>query len=112
MHYNQFDIVLIEFPFTDKKHRFKVRPVVIISSAEYNKNSLFVIAAMITSAKNSTMWGDILIEMPELSDLRPNSCIRIKLGTVMKEDVIKKISSLDFATQLKLKSQLNQLLNL
>ena len=48
MIYNQFDIVLVPFPFTDKNSS-KKRPALILSNKDYQIKTNHLILTMITS---------------------------------------------------------------
>ncbi len=50
--YDSGDIVISEFPFTDKSES-KIRPVLILSNSEYNESRSNIIAAQITSQYSS-----------------------------------------------------------
>jgi mRNA interferase MazF len=53
--YNQFDIVKVPFPFTDKQTT-KTRPALVLSSHEaFNEKVGHSVIAMFTSAKHSAL---------------------------------------------------------
>jgi len=48
--YDQFDVVVMAFPFSDKA-KSKRRPVLVISTGDFNRNTGHLLTAMITTAK-------------------------------------------------------------
>ena len=99
MQYKQFEIVVTEVPFIDDRTQSKVRPVVVISSDEYNKHTGFIVVAMITSAKHSKLWNDIAIIDPEVIGLKEPSIIRMKFMNMLASEVLAKIGTLDGRNQ-------------
>lgn len=82
MTYNQFDIVKVPFPFTDKLAT-KNRPALIISSADaFNNQIEHSVMAMITSAKQSDWPLDTVITDIQTAGLPVPSLIRLKLFTL------------------------------
>jgi len=80
--YNQFDIVKVPFPFTDKLAT-KNRPALIISSAHAFNNPIeHSVMAMITSAKQSDWPLDTVITDIQTAGLPVPSLIRLKLFTL------------------------------
>ncbi len=75
------------------------RPAVVISSDEYNKHTGFIVIAMITSAKHSKLWNDIIITDPEAIGLKEPSIIRMKFTNILVSEVLAKIGTLDSKTQ-------------
>ena len=111
MIYNQFDVVVIPFPFTDKDS-YKRRPVLIISNQTFNQSHNQLILSMITTAKNSSWESDIIINDYEFANLSIPSIIRLKLFTLDSSLVIRKLGCLsdgDINTvKIKLKQHLFQ----
>ena len=58
--YNRGDVVLVSFVFSDESAK-KLRPVVVISSAAYNRSRQEIIVAAITSNIRRRLFGDHLI---------------------------------------------------
>ena len=80
--YNQFDIVKVSFPFTDKLAT-KNRPALIISSADaFNNQIEQSVMAMITSTKQSDWPLDTVITDIQTAGLPVPSLIRLKLFTL------------------------------
>ncbi len=107
MQYKQFDIIVTEVPFIDDRTKSKVRPAVIISSDEYNKYTGFIVVAMITSAKHSTLWNDIAITDPEAIGLKEPSVIRMKFTNILANEVLAKIGTLHEKNQNALQEKMN-----
>lgn len=106
MQYSKFNVIVIDFPFIDDRQRSKVRPAVIVSSNEYNKQTGFVMVAMITSAKHSKLWNDVEIANPEKLELSEPSIIRMKFANVLQADILAKIGTLDEKNQSALQEKL------
>ena len=97
--YEQGDIVLIPVPFTDLSSS-KKRPVLILSSGYYNKNTDDLIVAAITSNIDKKPYI-IEITSNDLSNgnLLHKSCVRAdKLYTLSQSIVIKKFGTLKSET--------------
>ncbi|OFW85603.1 MAG: hypothetical protein A2887_04145 [Alphaproteobacteria bacterium RIFCSPLOWO2_01_FULL_40_26] len=62
MSHHKFDIVVTAFPFIEKNQETKIRPAVIVSDDDYNKNTGFVVIAMVTSSAHSELWGSKKIQ--------------------------------------------------
>ena len=62
------DVIIVPFPFTDRTST-KCRPALVLSNTEFNTATGHIIAAMITSAKQSAWASDVAI-----TDLAAASC--------------------------------------
>lgn len=78
---NQFDVVVVPFPFVDTP-KAKPRPVLVISSDRFVQENDHCIAAMITSALHTPWYGDTAITDLEHAGLSKPSIIRLKLFTL------------------------------
>jgi mRNA interferase MazF len=107
MQYSKFDVIVIDFPFIDDRKKSKVRPAVIVSSDEYNKQTGFVVVAMITSAKHSKLWNDVEIASHEKLELSEPSIIRMKFANVLQADILATIGTLDKKNQSALQGKLS-----
>lgn len=98
MIYNQFDVVIIPFPFTDAPVS-KRRPALVLSSGEeFNKKIDRSIMAMITSTKSNSWPLDVLLEEPRKANLPKTCLVRMKLFTIdhiLIEEKIGTLSSKD-----------------
>lgn len=94
MIYKQWDIVLIPFPFTDLKV-VKKRPGLIISPDHFNWDEQDVIIVYLTSnLKSRDRVGDYRIMKWEAANLPKPTLIRMKLGTISKSIILKKLGRL------------------
>ncbi len=99
MKYNQREIVLVPFPYSDLTS-VKRRPVVILSNKRFNENSEDVVVAAITSKEFSDEYS-IMITNNELEYgiLPEPSVIKIsKLFTIHKSKIVKKFSILNHSS--------------
>lgn len=104
--YNQRDIVLVPFPFSDLSETRK-RPVLVLSRDKENKNSDDLIVCAVTSnlkdKKNS-----VLIDKINLSggDIPVRSSVKVnKLFCIDKKLVVKKFAQLNKQTFEKIKKE-------
>ncbi len=86
--YTPYSVVLVPFPFTDKKYE-KKRPAIVLSSTQHQKNTGHITLLMITSAKNSSWPSDHLIKHLDETGLNAASLIRQKIFTIDSRLVIK-----------------------
>jgi mRNA interferase MazF len=109
--YEQFEVVVVPFPFTDK-FASKRRPAVILSNAlTFNNVINHSAMAMITTASRSSWPLDITIEQLGSAGLQSPSIIRMKLFTLDHELILKRIGILADEDRLKIQSVLQKLLN-
>ncbi len=95
MTYDQWDIVLIPFPFTNLTIA-KKRPALIISPSEFNRDLEAVIIMFITSNISAYgRTGDYKIKEWEKAGFPKPSMARMKLATVDKKIIIKKFGHLE-----------------
>ena len=86
-------IVVVPFPYSARSEE-KRRPAVVVSG-ERVARAVFVWIAMITSARNSTMSGDLLIEDLELAGLAVASVVRpLKIACIERSRILFAIGSL------------------
>jgi mRNA interferase MazF len=80
--YQQFDVVVVPFPFTDRPVT-KKRPALVISDAgNFGDRIGHAVLAMITSAKNSPWPLDVAISNLAVAGLPAPSKVRMKLFTL------------------------------
>jgi len=110
VNFDTFDVVVVPFPFTDKKTT-KRRPALILSDAKvFNCQVGQAVMAMITSAKNSGWPLDIEIQDLDSAGLPSPSAIRMKLFTLDEKLIIRKAGKLASSDQDKIIAALRQLL--
>ena len=105
--YNQFDIVKLPFPFTDKNTE-KKRPALIISKPSYQENHHHCIFAMITSAKQSQWVDDVIISDLKLAGLPTDSKIRFKIFSLHTSLIIGDLGKLQKTDIMLVKQHLNK----
>lgn len=93
MIYNQFDIILVPFPFTDKNVS-KKRPAIVLNNRNYQIKTNHLILAMITSAKNSRWENDFEIKEIESTGLKTNCFIRYKIFSLDERLILKKVGTI------------------
>ena len=96
---NQGDIISVNFAPTKGREQSGERPALVISNTKYNKQSGFVLACPITSAKRAMnirvpfdertkTQGDILCEQVRIIDLRERSYRIIESAP---QDILQKV---------------------
>jgi len=96
---NQGDIISVNFAHTKGREQSGERPALVISNTKYNKQSGFVLACPITSAKRAMnirvpfdertkTQGDILCEQVRIIDLRERSYRIIESAP---QDILQKV---------------------
>jgi mRNA interferase MazF len=93
--FEQRDIIIIPFPFTDLSAN-KQRPALIISSSEFNRRNLDVICCMITSHFESSADHVAIRDGDcEMGPMGKESVIKpFRLFTVSKSRIIKRYNKL------------------
>ena len=95
MTYKPFEVVVVPFPFTDRKEG-KRRPALVLSDRiQFNKPSGHMVLAMITSQKNPDWPLDTSITGKRQAGLAAPSKIRMKFFTLDNRLIVKKIGSLN-----------------
>ena len=93
MIYKKWDIILVSFPFTDLKSS-KMRPALIISPDEYNRNTDLVIAFITSKLDGEYRIGDYKIENWGQAGFPKPSMLRMKFATIDKAIVRKSLGRL------------------
>ena len=92
MTFEPFDIVVVPFPFTDRKAE-KRRPALVVSSNEFNRGHRHSILAMITSAPGE--WpSDVTIRDWQEAGLSVPCKVRFKLFTLDDDRVLRRLGTL------------------
>lgn len=107
--YEQFDVVVVPFPFTDKAAA-KRRPAVVLSTAGFNKTAQHSAMAMITSSGHSPWPLDVSLQDLRTAGLPSPSVVRMKLFTLDHRFVIRRAGTLGKADRVALQSTLERLL--
>ncbi len=93
----RYDVVVVPFPFTDRRMS-KRRPALALSSEEFSANSGHTVLAMITSARNPSWPMDIAIDAMA-AGLQNPSTVRMKLFTLDNRLILREVGSLSHADQ-------------
>ncbi len=93
MTFKLHDVVVVSFPFIDSSVK-KRRPALIVSSGEFNEKHDQLILAMITTAKHSSWQSDIKLLDYADAHLTVPSIVRLKLFTLEKSMVIRRLGHL------------------
>lgn len=105
----QFDVVVVPFPFTDSA-RAKRRPALVISRAAALGGTIgHSVLAMITSAANSPWPLDVPLSDLGLAGLPAPSVVRMKLFTLDHRFVLRKAGALSPADASRVSQALRQL---
>lgn len=91
--YSPGDIVVVPFPFTDRRAT-KRRPALVCSSLEFNRTSRHVVLAMITTATHTHWPGDVPIRDEATSGLPAPSVVRWKLFTLDASLILRRAGAL------------------
>lgn len=105
--YDQFDVVVVPFPFSDMPMT-KKRPAVVIS--DYSGHH--TVLAMITSQSHTYFPLDCKISNPKMAGLPKTCVIRMKLFTIDTRLIQKKIGALAISDKENLVSSLKKLIPL
>lgn len=103
---NQWDVVTVPFPFTDKSTT-KRRPALVLSNATFNKSGHTVLSIITT--KGHRPWpGDSEIEEYPAAGLNLQCQVRLKIFTLDNRLLLKKIGHLAEKDSKMVKKQLHQ----
>lgn len=91
--FKRLDVLVIPFPFVESL-KSKPRPVVVLTTEEFNVQNGHCVAAMITTASHSQWVGDINIKDLPIAGLKHSSVIRMKLFTLDMRMGARKIGQL------------------
>ena len=112
MTFEAFDVVVVPFPFTDRRTA-KRRPALVLSDAgNFNHRVGQSVLAMITSARNSDWPLDVEIEDLDSAGLPSASVVRMKLFTLDQQLIIRKAGALAETDRKRVVAALHRLLKL
>jgi mRNA interferase MazF len=98
-----YDVVVVPFPFTDRKTS-KRRPALVLSTDIFNQDARHLVLAMITSAEQSAWIGDCAIQDLAQAGL-PTACVvRLKLFTLDARLILRACGRLGAADQKRLRA--------
>ena len=107
MIYEQFDVVVVPFPFTDKSAS-KRRPALVLNNDILSKSGKYVLA-MITSSKQFPWPLDIHIKVLDSTGLTHPSIVRMKIFTLDAELILRKAGRLSDIDRASTKQAINAL---
>jgi len=90
---DQWDVVRVPFPFTDKAAS-KKRPALALSKTAFNSASGHTIMAMITKLENNPWPADYEVRQWSQAGLRISSRIRMKFFTIENTLIVDKLGVL------------------
>lgn len=93
MTYKKWDIVLLPFPYTDLSSA-KRRPAVVISPESYNSGLDIMLLFLTSNLKSQEKEGDYMLKQWDRAGLPKPSMTRMKVMTLDKGFVIKKIGEI------------------
>lgn len=111
MVFDRWDVALAHFPFAERS-RGTFRPVLVVSSAEYNRAHDLIVALMITSASEGMWESDHPIVGLSPAGLRKACVVRFKMATLRLPLVDRRIGSLAEPDRLGVGSTLSTILPL
>ena len=91
--FDQFDTVVVPFPFTDKA-AVKRRPALTISTRDFNASHQQAIFAMITTTAQSAWPSDLRIRDLDAAGLKIPCVLRLKLFTLETALVLRRLGRL------------------
>lgn len=109
--YEQGDIIIVPFPFSDLS-AIKQRPVLVLSSKDYNSKTEDIVTCGITSNLKDEGYS-VFIDNKNLENGEIPTPSRVKadkLFTLSKSIIKKKIAKLDLETFKKVKTELFKLI--
>ena len=98
-----FDVVVVPFPFTDRKAD-KRRPALVLSTGAFNQAARHSVMAMITSAEQSSWPGDSGIGNLPAAGLSTPCIARLKLFTLDHRLIIRVCGRLSAPDQKRLRA--------
>ena len=94
MAYDAYDVVVVPFPFTDRRQR-KRRPALVVSSSKaFNTRARHSVLAMITTHAHRRWPLDVEIRDLDSASLPVPSIVRMKLFTLANRLVLRRIGNL------------------
>lgn len=94
--FEQWDVVVVPFPFVDMPVQ-KVRPALVLSVRDANRQNGHTLLSMITTASRSHWASDVVITGLSEAGLQASSLVRCKLFTLPNALISRKIGALDAA---------------
>ena len=102
MTYEPWDIVLLPFPYTNLTSS-KRRPAVVISPQSYNSGLDIILLFLTSNLKSEQKEGDYILNEWQEAGLPKPSKTRMKIMTLDKDFVVKKIGEIQSLDRTELK---------
>lgn len=93
MNYDRFDVILVNFPFTEKRGQ-KQRPAIVLSNGAFNQAHGHALTTMVTTASNTKWPSDTPIINFVDAGLRTPCVARLKLFTIANELILGRLGTL------------------
>ena len=104
MNCNQWEVVTVPFPFTEKL-RTKRRPALVLSKKVFNENGHSLLL-MITTKAHSPWPGDTNLEAYRAAGLQTACIVRLKAFTLDNRLILKKLGTISAADHQKIAKHL------
>ncbi|MBX3579609.1 MAG: type II toxin-antitoxin system PemK/MazF family toxin [Rhizobiaceae bacterium] len=109
MSYDRYDVLLVLFPFTEKRG-LKQRPAVVLSDRAFNDAHEHAIVAMVTTASQTRWASDLKIANYMEAGLQTPSVVRAKFFTISFDLVPGRVGTLARADQISVDDWVSRLL--
>ncbi|MFU8812001.1 MAG: type II toxin-antitoxin system PemK/MazF family toxin [Balneolaceae bacterium] len=103
---DQWDVVLVPFPFTNLE-TVKKRPALVISPNDYNRGEDIIILFITSNLSSFGRPGDYKLMDWKLCGLPKPSIVRMKFATVLQRIIIKKMGRLTKRDRTKVREALS-----
>lgn len=110
MTYDRFDVILVNFPFTEKRGQ-KQRPAIILSNGSFNRAHGHSLTTMVTTASNTKWPSDLPIIDFADAGLRTQCVARMKLFTVADDLIIGRLGTLSGGDQDRLTEAIGKMIS-
>lgn len=110
MSYDRFDVILVLFPFTEKKGK-KQRPAIVLSNQAFNEAHQHAVVAMVTTASQTSWPSDVPIGNYNEAGLLSPCVARAKLFTISFDLVPGRVGSLSEADAIRIDNWVGELLS-
>lgn len=108
--YQPWDVVVVPFPYADRRST-SVRPAVIVSAEALSNHAGKYFLAMITSARNPPMYGDVAVSDLKAAGLPVASVVRpAKVATLEEASFHRRVGTLRRAERKQVRLRLQEFL--
>lgn len=103
---DQWDVVVVPFPFTEKPGT-KRRPALVLSNKAFNENG-HTLLTMITTKAHRPWPGDTEIEEDSIAGLHTSCIVRLKAFTLDNRLILNKVGNLSLAHRQRVAEQVHR----